>query len=86
VLRLPLENIRYDLCEDDYRNATSVLSIERDNIEHYMTKPIVAEIMNHLLRDLPWEDGTYRRDTPEVGRNDPWPCGSGKKYKRCCGK
>jgi hypothetical protein len=19
-----------------------------------------------------------------VGRNDPWPCGSGKKYKKCC--
>jgi len=22
----------------------------------------------------------------KVGRNDPCPCGSGKKYKRCCGK
>jgi uncharacterized protein len=26
-----------------------------------------------------------RRSTPKVGRNDPCPCGSGKKYKRCCG-
>jgi len=25
-------------------------------------------------------------DTPKVGRNDPCPCGSGKKYKKCCGK
>ena len=25
-----------------------------------------------------------RRDTPKVGRNDPCPCGSGKKYKKCC--
>ncbi len=25
-----------------------------------------------------------RRDTPRVGRNDPCPCGSGKKYKKCC--
>lgn len=25
-----------------------------------------------------------RRDRPRVGRNDPCPCGSGKKYKRCC--
>jgi len=25
------------------------------------------------------------RDTPKVGRNDPCPCGSGKKYKKCCG-
>ncbi|WP_395879707.1 SEC-C metal-binding domain-containing protein [Desulfallas sp. Bu1-1] len=22
----------------------------------------------------------------KVGRNDPFPCGSGKKYKKCCGK
>ena len=28
---------------------------------------------------------TYRRAQPRVGRNDPCPCGSGKKYKRCCG-
>ncbi len=27
-----------------------------------------------------------QRDAPKVGRNDPCPCGSGKKYKKCCGK
>jgi preprotein translocase subunit SecA len=27
-----------------------------------------------------------RRDTPKVGRNEPCPCGSGKKYKNCCGR
>ena len=27
---------------------------------------------------------TVRRDKPKVGRNDPCPCGSGKKYKKCC--
>jgi uncharacterized protein len=26
-----------------------------------------------------------RRTTPKVGRNDPCPCGSGRKYKKCCG-
>ncbi len=26
-----------------------------------------------------------RRDAPKVGRNDPCPCGSGKKFKKCCG-
>ena len=29
---------------------------------------------------------TIHRDAPKVGRNDPCPCGSGKKYKNCCGK
>ncbi len=28
----------------------------------------------------------YVRENPKVGRNDPCPCGSGKKYKKCCGK
>ena len=28
---------------------------------------------------------TIRRETAKVGRNDPCPCGSGKKYKKCCG-
>ena len=27
-----------------------------------------------------------KREGPKVGRNDPCPCGSGKKYKQCCGK
>jgi uncharacterized protein len=27
---------------------------------------------------------TFRRDFPKVGRNDPCPCGSGKKFKHCC--
>jgi preprotein translocase subunit SecA len=29
---------------------------------------------------------TYQRDHQKVGRNDPCHCGSGKKYKKCCGK
>ena len=28
---------------------------------------------------------TIKRDSEKVGRNDPCPCGSGKKYKKCCG-
>ena len=29
---------------------------------------------------------TIRREQPKVGRNQPCSCGSGKKYKQCCGK
>ena len=28
----------------------------------------------------------WLREEPKIGRNDPCPCGSGKKYKKCCGK
>jgi uncharacterized protein len=41
------------------------------------------------IRDywLPYrkEASTYRRESGKVGRNDLCPCGSGKKYKKCCG-
>jgi len=52
-----------------------------------------------LLEMLPKEEKHYyipmkiaptpvqmRRVPPKVGRNEPCPCGSGKKYKKCCGK
>ena len=44
-----------------------------------------------LFDSLSWPNAssgsaTYRRNTPKVGRNDPCPCGSGKKYKKCCGR
>ncbi len=32
------------------------------------------------------EDKTVKRDGDKVGRNSPCPCGSGQKYKKCCGK
>ncbi|MDC2982114.1 SEC-C metal-binding domain-containing protein [Bacteroidota bacterium] len=27
----------------------------------------------------------FQRTQPKVGRNNPCPCGSGRKYKKCCG-
>ena len=35
---------------------------------------------------VPEKPKTVRRNQPKVGRNDPCPCGSGKKYKKCCGR
>ena len=39
-------------------------------------------------RDLPEAQprSQHERTEPKIGRNDPCPCGSGKKYKKCCGK
>jgi preprotein translocase subunit SecA len=44
-----------------------------------------------VLPDTPAEEiqlpkVTIRREMPKVGRNDPCPCGSGKKFKNCHGK
>ena len=30
------------------------------------------------------ESSTYVRESPKIGRNEPCPCGSGKKFKKCC--
>lgn len=41
------------------------------------------------LEQVQWdsqEDGTFVRQGRKIGRNEPCPCGSGKKYKNCCGK
>ena len=43
------------------------------------------ENLNNLDNDTVSKE-TVRNDGPKVGRNDPCPCGSGKKYKNCCGK
>ena len=37
-------------------------------------------------RLFPRKVETFRREAPKVGRNDPCPCGSGRKFKKCCGK
>jgi SEC-C motif-containing protein len=56
------------------------------------------EVQHHELATFRKEDGAwtfvdgrivnlpFRRDQPKIGRNDPCPCGSGKKYKKCCGQ
>jgi len=40
-----------------------------------------GEDQGEVALDLP-----VRRSLPKVGRNEPCPCGSGKKYKNCCGR
>ncbi len=40
----------------------------------------------YYVDGAPLRPAAYRREGPKVGRNDPCPCGSGKKYKKCCGR
>ena len=41
--------------------------------------------LHDLTQDERYKVETVRRDAPKVGRNDPCPCGSGKKFKQCHG-
>ncbi|MBU3875540.1 SEC-C domain-containing protein [Faecalicatena sp. AGMB00832] len=43
-----------------------------------------ADTKKRLYREQK-QSGTIRKEK-KIGRNDPCPCGSGKKYKKCCGK
>ena len=44
------------------------------------------EVLGEHGEHLPEEVERLEREGPKIGRNDPCPCGSGKKYKRCCMK
>jgi uncharacterized protein len=55
--------------------AASVMSIYRYFREH--RSPVLSS-----RNDI----STFRRNRPKVGRNDPCPCGSGRKFKLCCGR
>jgi uncharacterized protein YecA (UPF0149 family) len=41
------------------------------------------ELVRAMPANLP---GQPFKSAPKTGRNDPCPCGSGRKYKQCCGK
>ncbi len=72
---------------DDEENGEVILHLnEKELIQLESDLP-------HVLLDIYWywqaiinKPQTVRREGEKVGRNDPCPCGSGKKYKACCGK
>lgn len=45
---------------------------------------VLEEERRELLKDRPGYPPIIRRQSRKIGRNDPCPCGSGKKYKKCC--
>ena len=53
-------------------------SFSDDAFEHKVGHPASDNALSRLF------DAAFERDGPKVGRNDPCPCGSGKKYKKCC--
>jgi len=56
---------------------------EVTRFESARRKPLV---LSHGAEEAEERPRTVRREGKKVGRNDPCPCGSGKKYKKCCGR
>ena len=70
--------------KDAIREDT-VKMILHARIEHKVEREEVAKVTG-TNRDDSVKKGPVKRDAAKIGRNDPCPCGSGKKYKVCCGK
>ncbi|MDR1901401.1 MAG: YchJ family protein [Treponema sp.] len=74
--------------QDNEGSVEFEASYERDGL-----KDIHHEQARFKKQDGKWfyDEGevvpkTIVRSGPKIGRNDPCPCGSGKKYKHCCGR
>jgi preprotein translocase subunit SecA len=70
-----LESRRRQVRGEELRPQMAHLAASRAQQEQVANTPV----------GQPSRPTTVRRTQPKVGRNDPCPCGSGKKYKRCCG-
>jgi uncharacterized protein len=73
---------------DDEREIVATLEREQPltTLDAAIEDLVAAVVeLSDLTRDARYKVDTVRRDAPKVGRNDPCPCGSGKKYKHCHG-
>ena len=83
---------------EKYTKACNILDDVADRTEDpsvISTIDILSEQAERILENNAYfgepfmgiqKEMPYQREAPKVGRNDPCPCGSGKKYKKCCGK
>ena len=79
---------RYKTIEVEVDNIESNMTFGSEDTELDLLESVcVQHEIDHLngmrILDRAMEL-TIRRDKPKIGRNEPCPCGSGKKYKRCC--
>ena len=72
----------------DGKKTARILEAEMDqynNIMDFEDDWTDDELENFMLQELKKRE-PYVKTEPKIGRNDPCPCGSGKKYKKCCGR
>ena len=70
--------------KEDTLGKLCMVKIQREEEVEQMREQSSREYV--LSRgEEPATSATVRREGKKVGRNAPCPCGSGKKYKKCCG-
>ena len=73
----------------DGKKTARILEAEMDqynNIMDFEDDWTDDELEDFMLQQEIKKREPYVKTEPEIGRNDPCPCGSGKKYKKCCGR
>ena len=79
--------IGYDMFKEMAKNVRH----ETINAMMHVQIEIKEETKPQMVTQAPTSErliqhGPYKRTSPKIGRNDKCPCGSGKKYKNCCGR
>ena len=72
--------------EQGWEELGGFSDLEIENIQNTIA-PNVREIHAYWLarrQEIIHSDLPFRHTSPQIGRNDPCPCGSGKKFKKCC--
>ncbi len=59
---------------------------EFSSLSNRQSRPTRPEVLNPPQAENSGAPNVQQRSTAKVGRNDPCTCGSGKKYKKCCGR
>jgi preprotein translocase subunit SecA len=72
--------------QDIVEKVFSVQVRREEDVEQIQQARPQRVVMSHGAGAEPQAAAPIKRETEKVGRNDPCPCGSGKKYKRCHGK
>ncbi|BFM17305.1 preprotein translocase subunit SecA [Maricurvus nonylphenolicus] len=80
-----VEPVTQEQMEEMERQRLRALAEQKMQLEHAQANALAAEGADAEAEPDP-EHTPYVRADQKVGRNDPCPCGSGKKYKQCCGK
>ncbi len=85
-----METIKEDICNSVFRVHTVATYESMFPPQHQRTEHTQLEQFGGLAEgeapDGHLQGVTIRRHEAKVGRNDPCPCGSGQKYKKCCGR
>jgi hypothetical protein len=71
----------------EYHNQTYNLSSLQNNDQQFFEEKMAKDPLHQELSKLTnniMKQVDYKNPQNKVGRNDPCPCGSGKKYKKCC--